>query len=94
MYPDSRRARVRTPPHRLETTAPSEDPQYGSPGFTPLASGPLHVVTTNTTASTDERTATTGEWAGIRYVFYVTFGWLVATARAVALLMTVVPRLL
>ena len=51
-------------------------------------------MTTNTTASTDERTATTDEWAGIRYVFYVTFGWLVATARAVAHLMTVVPRLL
>ena len=32
--------------------------------------------------------------AGIRYVFYVTIGWLAATALAVAVLVLVIPRLL
>ena len=36
---------------------------------------------------------TTDEWASIRYVWYTTIGWLTATALAVLLLMTVVPRL-
>ena len=34
-----------------------------------------------------------GEWESIRYVAYVTAGWLLATAIAVVLLMTVVPAL-
>ena len=34
------------------------------------------------------------DWEGIRYVFYVTAGWLAATALAVAFLMLVVPSLI
>lgn len=36
----------------------------------------------------------TDDWTGIRYVFYVTAGWLVATVFAVVLLMTVVPTMI
>ncbi|HKJ57980.1 MAG TPA: hypothetical protein VKA37_02040 [Halobacteriales archaeon] len=40
-------------------------------------------------------TATAQEdWEGIRYVFYVTAGWLTATALAVAFLMLVVPSMI
>jgi hypothetical protein len=39
------------------------------------------------------RTEVPDDWESIRYVFYVTVGWLLATAIAVALLMTVVPAL-
>jgi len=45
------------------------------------------VVSTTTAAVGDE-------WEGIRYVFYVTAGWLAITALAVAFLMLVVPSLL
>lgn len=31
------------------------------------------------------------DWESIRYVFYVTVGWLVATALAVVVLLTVAP---
>lgn len=44
--------------------------------------------------ATTTATSTMDDWEGIRYVAYVTAGWLVATALAVALLMTVVPRLI
>lgn len=36
----------------------------------------------------------TDEWEGIGYVAWVTLGWLTATALAIVLLMTVVPRLI
>ena len=40
-----------------------------------------------------ETAHSTDDWDGIKYVGWVTLGWLTATALAIVLLMTVVPRL-
>ena len=50
-------------------------------------------TTGDATATGDPTASAPDDWDGIKYVFYVTAGWLVATALAVILLMTVVPGL-
>ena len=68
------------------TASTNEGPPYRGPPYFPLIDLPTRMSTTQPTIADD------GE--GIRYVFYVTLGWLTVTVLAVAFLMLVVPSLM
>ena len=51
-------------------------------------------MSATTTTADDPGATIADDWEGIRYVFYVTLGWLTVTALAVVFLMLVVPSLL
>ena len=60
----------------------------------PQYRGRAYILPSHEPARMSATATAQGDWEGIRYVFYVTAGWLTVTALAVAFLMLVVPSMI